>query len=64
MRVGHIPVDVLAENLISLGLAINKNQVVSLIQLVSKNDTESDQIEIQEFIKIFEKNSFSERYVI
>ena len=62
LRVGHIPVNVLAENLISLGLCMQKDQVVNIIQLVSKNNSECDQIEIREFIKIFEKNSFQERY--
>jgi hypothetical protein len=34
-RLGHVNVDVLAENLISFGLALDKEQVIKLLQTLS-----------------------------
>lgn len=74
-RLGHININDLAENLISFGLAISKDQVVKLIKQLGfksfKRNKSSNQsmnkanlIEMRDFIKIFEKDSFSDRAVM
>lgn len=71
-RLGHISIETMAENLISFGLAMSKDQVVKLIVLLttSKKQRTSksqklavDQIEMRQFIKIFEKDKFSDKAI-
>lgn len=73
-RLGHVNLETLAENLISFGLAMDKEQVVKLLQLLSyrrpklgqdeqKTVKTKEQINLRDFIKIFERNKFSERAI-
>ena len=57
-RKGFIEKDALVENLISLGIAMESNEVEMMLSLVQKK--QNQKINLREFIKIFEKNTFSE----
>ena len=64
-RLGHIKAETLAENLISVGLAMSYQQVLKLIQALTfqKGQTQgsSESISLKEFVKIFEHDLFGER---
>lgn len=62
--------NVMAENLISFGLAMSKNEVIKLmIQLIEgqRGHSSSQQtisvIYLKQFIKVFEKDSFGEKAI-
>lgn len=64
-RLGHIQAETLAENLISVGLAMSYQQVLKLIQALTfqKGQAQGNQesISLKEFVKIFEHDLFGER---
>jgi len=73
-RKGFIHFDVLAENLISIGLAASKDQVLRLlVQVIESDETEEIKrnkkdnfnivVELKQFMAIFEKDTFSERAI-
>ena len=59
-RRGFLDIDVLAENLISFGLSLSKDQVIKLIRAI-KGKADDDEITLKGFLKIFEKDSFGDK---
>lgn len=60
-RMGRISIQEIAKELISCGLALNKDQVMKMIEAVQPSNCKSEFISIQAFIKIFERESFTDR---
>lgn len=66
-RLGHITIEELAEQLISFGLSVSKEQVVKLLQAITVRKgvikTDLEEITLKEFLKIFERDIFGDKVV-
>ena len=76
-RMGHISLNALAQNLISLGLATSKDEVLKLFTIIKNSSAKTptsepelvltdknwqeEEITLKQFIRIFEKDRFSEK---
>ena len=73
-KLGHISIQALSENLISFGLAMTRDDVSKLVMMLKSlkgqksgqpiaTDLAEEQIEIRQWVKIFEKDKFSENAI-